>query len=119
MCRACLPLWDSVKAAANGFDGQLCLVLPDNFEAPRWQQCVHRLYQLFRWCLLEPELLREFFDERLLPTHSDSRLIDPGHHYEWCWLLPLPGQWLDQVDVTGIGEKTEKAGKNDRSGGGI
>ncbi|MFQ2154986.1 AGE family epimerase/isomerase [Aeromonas hydrophila] len=63
------------------------LVAAESFDDPRWQVRAHRLYQLFRQRFLEHALLREFFDERLLPTHPDSRLIDPGHHYEWCWLL--------------------------------
>ncbi|MBW3810620.1 AGE family epimerase/isomerase [Aeromonas hydrophila] len=63
------------------------LVAAESFDEPRWQGRAHRLYQLFRQRFLEPALLREFFDERLLPNHPDSHLIDPGHHYEWCWLL--------------------------------
>ena len=63
------------------------LVAAESFDDPSWQVRAHQLYQLFRQRFLEPALLREFFDERLLPTHPDSHLIDPGHHYEWCWLL--------------------------------
>ena len=63
------------------------LVAAESFDDPRWQVRAHQLYQLFRQRFLEPALLREFFDERLLPVHPDSHLIDPGHHYEWCWLL--------------------------------
>ncbi|QXC40319.1 AGE family epimerase/isomerase [Aeromonas sp. FDAARGOS 1410] len=63
------------------------LVAAESFDDPCWQVRAHQIYKLFLQHFLEPILLREFFDERLLPTHPDSHLIDPGHHYEWCWLL--------------------------------
>lgn len=63
------------------------LVASESFLDPKWQGRATALYRLFRQRFLEPVLLREFFDETLMPRHPDSRLIDPGHHYEWCWLL--------------------------------
>lgn len=63
------------------------LVASESFPDPKWQGRATALYRLFRQRFLEPVLLREFFDETLMPRHPDSRLIDPGHHYEWCWLL--------------------------------
>ncbi|WP_236398500.1 AGE family epimerase/isomerase [Aeromonas veronii] len=63
------------------------LVAADSFDDVIWQQRATALYRLFRQRFLEPGLLREFFDDALLARHADSRLIDPGHHYEWCWLL--------------------------------
>ncbi|MFB2862315.1 AGE family epimerase/isomerase [Aeromonas sp. MdU4] len=63
------------------------LVAADSIDDVIWQQRATALYRLFRQRFLEPGLLREFFDDALLARHADSRLIDPGHHYEWCWLL--------------------------------
>ncbi len=31
--------------------------------------------------------LGEFFDEKGLPHHERGRRIEPGHHFEWYWLL--------------------------------
>lgn len=70
-----MHLFEAVLAAAASFDD------------PRWQERAHQLYRLFSTQFLEPHLLREFFDKDLKPSHEASRLVDPGHHYEWCWLL--------------------------------
>jgi mannose-6-phosphate isomerase len=35
-------------------------------------------------------LLREFFDETWRPQPADKNLIEPGHLFEWSWLL---GRW--------------------------
>lgn len=32
--------------------------------------------------------LREYFDDSLVPLPGDrGRIVEPGHHYEWTWLL--------------------------------
>jgi mannose/cellobiose epimerase-like protein (N-acyl-D-glucosamine 2-epimerase family) len=43
------------------------------------------LESMFQW----PEgALPEFFDDALLPLRTDGRFeVEPGHHYEWVWLL--------------------------------
>lgn len=84
------------------------LVAADSFDDVIWQQRATALYRLFRQRFLEPGLLREFFDDALLVRHADSRLIDPGHHYEWCWLLAryrtLASSWEIQPTSTEIDE---------------
>lgn len=84
------------------------LVAAERFDDPIWQRRVYGLYRLFRQRFLEPGLLREFFDDALLARHADSRLIDPGHHYEWCWLLAryraLASRWRIGPTSTGIEE---------------
>lgn len=87
------------------------LVAAECIDDPRWQRRAGSLYRLFRHRFLEPGLLREFFDEKLLPHHADSRLIDPGHHYEWCWLLAryrsLGKGWADEPAGGEIDEACE------------
>jgi mannose/cellobiose epimerase-like protein (N-acyl-D-glucosamine 2-epimerase family) len=35
-----------------------------------------------------PGVLGEYFDDRLAPAPGiDGQLVEPGHHYEWIWLL--------------------------------
>lgn len=84
------------------------LVAAESFDDVIWQWRANALYQLFRQHFLEPGLLREFFDDALLAHHADSRLIDPGHHYEWCWLLAryrtLASTWKNGPASTEIDE---------------
>ncbi len=35
----------------------------------------------------ERGVLNEFFDEDWRPLGSDEGLLEPGHHFEWAWLL--------------------------------
>ena len=34
-----------------------------------------------------PGVLLEYFDEALRPVKGDGAIVEPGHHFEWCWLL--------------------------------
>jgi mannose/cellobiose epimerase-like protein (N-acyl-D-glucosamine 2-epimerase family) len=43
--------------------------------------------------------LPEYFDERLVPLRGENRcyIIEPGHHYEWVWLLDWYAQSASSV----------------------
>lgn len=48
------------------------------------------IVDLFRRCFFDARLgvLREFFTDDWKPASGDmGRVIEPGHHYEWVWLL--------------------------------
>jgi mannose-6-phosphate isomerase len=48
------------------------------------------LAQLFRSRLFDDEhgALPEFYDEKWRPMSDHlGRVVEPGHHFEWCWLL--------------------------------
>ena len=32
-------------------------------------------------------VLLEYFDEALRPADDAGAIVEPGHHFEWCWLL--------------------------------
>ncbi|MCW5724811.1 MAG: AGE family epimerase/isomerase [Maricaulaceae bacterium] len=56
----------------------------------RWLQPARRILNLFRTRFLEPQTatLREYFtDDWLLAHGASGRLVEPGHHMEWVWLL--------------------------------
>lgn len=56
------------------------------------------LFELFRTRMFDPELgvLREFYDARWQPAAGDKgRIVEPGHHAEWVWLLKC---YADRVD---------------------
>lgn len=47
------------------------------------------LVDLFEARLVDPVtgVLREFFDERGQPDPETGDVVEPGHHFEWFWLL--------------------------------
>lgn len=56
--------------------------------APTWLGRAASLADLLarRFCVAGT--LREHFDDALQPAPgTQGRLVEPGHHYEWCWLL--------------------------------
>ena len=38
-------------------------------------------------------LVREYLDQSFKPSLVNSFIIEPGHHYEWAWLL----NWSDKI----------------------
>lgn len=63
----------------------LAAVSPD----PRWLTAADRLVQLMRKRMLDADgTLGEFFDEKWAAFPGPRGLIrEPGHHFEWTWLL--------------------------------
>lgn len=58
--------------------------------APRWRSLAEHLYGLFsaHFFVPDPGVLREFFDADWKPAPGEKgAILEPGHHYEWCWLL--------------------------------
>ncbi|MEH6678797.1 AGE family epimerase/isomerase [Phenylobacterium sp.] len=57
---------------------------------PEWQALAAEIVELALTRFIDPEggFLREFFDEAWAPAPGeDGRLIEPGHQFEWAWLL--------------------------------
>lgn len=52
-----------------------------------WLERANNIYDLFCTKFFNGRNLIEFFDENLEPKHETSENIDPGHQYEWIWLL--------------------------------
>jgi mannose/cellobiose epimerase-like protein (N-acyl-D-glucosamine 2-epimerase family) len=53
-----------------------------------WRDRAAPLAALFvdRFCV--EGTLREYFDDALAPLPGEQgQIVEPGHHYEWCWLL--------------------------------
>ena len=47
------------------------------------------LFELFvaRFFQAEQGVLLEFYDDALMPAAGSGSVVEPGHHFEWCWLL--------------------------------
>jgi mannose-6-phosphate isomerase len=58
--------------------------------APRWRSMAEQMIGLFNAHFYDPGpgVLREFFDADWKPAPGEKGdLLEPGHHFEWAWLL--------------------------------
>ena len=54
----------------------------------RWLDRARSILDLFQHRFFVEGSLREYFDDRLDPAPcADGRRVEPGHHFEWVWLL--------------------------------
>jgi mannose/cellobiose epimerase-like protein (N-acyl-D-glucosamine 2-epimerase family) len=66
------------------------LALYETSPQPLFLDVAHELVQLFHRHFFDPATgtLGEFFDANLTPCAGDAGdHVEPGHHYEWVWLL--------------------------------
>lgn len=56
-----------------------------------WKQYVQQGYDLFQQNLFDHNLgvLREFYTDQGEIDPETGHIIEPGHHYEWVWLLQM------------------------------
>ena len=61
--------------------------------APAWERLVAELTQLALESFIDPAsgALLERFGEGWLPVAADAQLVEPGHLFEWSWLLQRCG----------------------------
>lgn len=61
-----------------------------------WQQYVQQGYDLFQTHLFDHDLgvLREFYTDQGKIDPETGHIIEPGHHYEWVWLLQIVSDLL-------------------------
>lgn len=61
---------------------------------PAWGGLADEIAQLALDRFVDPEtgLLREFFDADWTARQGEAGLIEPGHHFEWAWLLERWGR---------------------------
>jgi mannose-6-phosphate isomerase len=86
-----LPLSDGLRRQnphMHMFEGLLSL-----WECSREARYLRRAEELFalfaaRFFRAEPGVLGEYFTAALQPAEGiTGRIVEPGHHYEWVWLL--------------------------------
>ena len=72
---------------------------------PRWLDFADEIVALAMAYFIDGETgcLREFFDEQWKPAAGDAgRIIEPGHQFEWMWLLSRYAQFRDRTDITSV-----------------
>ena len=71
---------------------EACLLCAEHLDKVPWSARADELYALFKTRFLDttagPQpFLREFFTADWQPDPVTGDHLDPGHHYEWTWLL--------------------------------
>src|SRR5690606_35106202 len=69
---------------------EACLAWEDGGGDPTWGRLADQLASLAQTTFIDAQggFLREFFDENWKPAAGeDGRLVEPGHQFEWAWLL--------------------------------
>lgn len=68
---------------------EACLFAAKVFEDDIYYELADEMYVLFDAYFFDEATatLGEFFDEDLTPHREDGHKVEPGHHFEWVWLL--------------------------------
>ena len=89
----------------------------------RYRDRASDLIGLMRTRLHEPQsgMIIEFRNEAGEPDHERGHIVEPGHLFEWCWLLHLASARLDQPaclqDADGLFERACASGIDKQFGG--
>ena len=79
-----------------------------------WTALADRVVDLALTKFIDPNggFLREFFGADWAPAAGeDGRLVEPGHQFEWAWLLARVGRARDRADVTRAAQRLYAAGR--------
>lgn len=70
------------------------LALQEAAGAARWSPLAQQIAGMFHTHFFDAEqgVLREFFEPDWKPSAAKGSLLEPGHHFEWVWLL---ARWRD------------------------
>ncbi|MGF1773241.1 AGE family epimerase/isomerase [Vibrio wakamikoensis] len=63
------------------------MVSYEHTDNPIWLERATQIYQLFQTHFMQSDHLAEFFQADFSLDSDIGTHIDPGHHYEWIWLL--------------------------------
>jgi mannose-6-phosphate isomerase len=69
---------------------EACLAWMAVSDAPNWSGAAERIVRLALDHFIDPisGMLREFFDAAWRPASGEAgRIVEPGHQFEWAWLL--------------------------------
>lgn len=80
---------------------------------PRWAAIADAVAELALTRFIDPEqgFLREFFDADWRPAPGDEgRLVEPGHQFEWSWLLSQHGRTRGDARALAAADRLYAAG---------
>jgi mannose-1-phosphate guanylyltransferase/mannose-6-phosphate isomerase len=72
---------------------------------PGWAELSDRLVSIAKDTFIDRDggFVREFFNEDWTPAHGDDgRLVEPGHQFEWAWLMARYAQRRHDSDAFAV-----------------
>ncbi|MCP3917371.1 MAG: hypothetical protein GY711_17635 [bacterium] len=78
-----------------------CLAMYEASGEEPYLAAADELLVLLRDCFYDPSTstLGEFFDDEFRPHAEQGHIVEPGHHFEWIWLL----RWRLGLDASDTG----------------
>ncbi len=83
-------------------------------EDPAWRALADRIAGLARSTFIDARggFLREFFGEDWTPVAGDDgRLVEPGHQFEWAWLLTRYGRTTGDETILATARRLYQIGR--------
>ncbi len=93
---------------------EACLAWEESGGDAGWAALADRIVDLAMTRLIDPEdgFLREFFAADWTPAAGDDgRLVEPGHQFEWAWLLARVGRLRSRPDISQAAERLYGVGR--------
>jgi len=86
---------------------EAALALSKCYEGNQYISLVKSLLTLFCETFLDKKklIIREYLNRNFNPNKEIGHIIEPGHHYEWAWLLNWTAETLDQPEFKGLGAR--------------
>ena len=81
---------------------------------PAWTAIADEIAELAMAKFIDAKggFLREYFDETWSPTDDDdARLIEPGHQFEWAWLLHWWSRVRGRNDAVAVAKRLYEVGR--------
>lgn len=93
---------------------EACLAWEEAGGDAGWTALADRIVALAHSAFIDPDLgvLREFFDAEWRPAQGpDGRLVEPGHQFEWAWLLTRYGRARANAQALVAAQRLYAAGR--------
>ena len=86
---------------------EAALALSTRYESSQYNALVASLSKLFDDKFLDRRklIIHEYLNNSFYPDKEIGHIIEPGHHYEWAWLLNWTAETLNQPELRGLGAR--------------
>ncbi|MFG1428348.1 AGE family epimerase/isomerase [Roseixanthobacter glucoisosaccharinicivorans] len=80
---------------------EACLAWAQTAPDPAWDRLADEIAELALSAFLDPDTgaLYEYFDRDWHPLPGEEKIVEPGHQFEWAWLLICWGTLRERPDA--------------------
>ena len=86
---------------------EAALALSTRYESSQYNALVASLSKLFDDKFLDRRklIIHEYLNNSFSPDKEIGHIIEPGHHYEWAWLLNWTAETVKQPELKKLGAR--------------